>query len=98
MLVEIVKDYYTVVESIPKLIDASGFRNDFLAEKLGIKAQTFSSKKTNQRWSKDELLKLFNFLDTDDVEDTYMVELMKSRENDETISVEEFKRNIGKLL
>jgi hypothetical protein len=96
MLVKVVKDYYTAVKSIPKLIDASGFRNDFLASKLGVKPQTFSAKKNNGSWSENELLKLFQILDTEEVEDTYMVELMKSREGDETMTVDQLKRYINK--
>ena len=44
MILEVVQDYYAIIRSIPKLIDVSGFRNDFLASKLGIKPQTFSAK------------------------------------------------------
>ncbi len=96
MLAEIVKNYYTTIKSIPKLIEVSGFRNDFLAAKLGIKPQTFSAKKTNGSWSENELYKLSTLLDTDEVEDAYMLELMKSRKDDDTMSVEQLKTYLAK--
>ena len=95
MSTEIVAEYKHLVSIIPEIIKASGYRNDFIAKKLGMKAQNFSVKKQRGSWSADEVEKLLKIVDNGDVEDFIMLEIMKSRENDETITYDEYKAEIA---
>jgi proline dehydrogenase len=95
MAIEIVEQYRRLINIIPEIIEASGFRNDFIAKKLGMKPQNFSVKKQRGNWSVDEVEKLLNVVDNEDVEEFIMMEIMKSRENDETISYDEYKAEIA---
>lgn len=94
MLLEVAQDYYRLIENMPALIDASGYRNDFLASKLGIKPQTFSAKKINGSWNRDELFELLKLLSTDDVEDYYLGVMMEhvSKKPEDLVSLDEFKQ------
>jgi hypothetical protein len=49
MAIKIVEDYRRLVNIIPEIIEASGYRNDFIAKKLGMKPQNFSVKKQRGR-------------------------------------------------
>ena len=60
-----------------------------------MKAQNFSVKKQRGSWSADEVEKLLKIVDNEDVEDFIMLEIMKSRENDETITYDEYKAEIA---
>jgi len=95
MSIEIVEQYKRLVNIIPEIIEASGYRNDFIAKKLGMKAQNFSVKKQRGNWSADEVEKLLAVVDNKDVEDFIMMEIMRSRKDDETISLDKYKAEIA---
>lgn len=95
MSIEIVEQYKRLVNIIPEIIEASGYRNDFIAKKLGMKAQNFSVKKQRGNWSADEVEKLLAVVDNEDVEDFIMMEIMRSRKDDETISLDKYKAEIA---
>ncbi|MCH5597630.1 hypothetical protein [Niabella ginsengisoli] len=95
MLIEVAKDFYTLIEKMPALIDASGYRNDYLAGKIGIKPQTFSAKKQSGSWTKEELLNLLTLIENEDTEDAYLLEAMRARKDEPLISIDELKRELG---
>ena len=92
---ETVLNYQRLLENIDRLIAISGYRNDFVAKKLGIKPSTFSVKKKRASWTPQEVEKLLSVIGNDETEDYYLGLMMKSLEKDETLSLSEFRKQVG---
>ncbi|GGH50554.1 hypothetical protein GCM10007423_53340 [Dyadobacter endophyticus] len=92
---ETVKRYERIVMNIGELIEVSGYRNDYLAGKLGLTTVNFSAKKKRKTFTLEEIRKLAYIIDNDDVQDYLMVAEMEERENEETITHEELFRRMG---
>ncbi len=95
MTQNIVKNYQSLVKQLPKLIEVSGYRSDFIAKKIGLKPANFSIKKQRGNWSIDEVEKLLQVISNEEVENYLMIELMRSRKDDEELSYEEYKKEIS---
>ena len=95
MNTQVVAEYKHLLKIIPDIIEVSGYRNDLIAKKLGMKAQNFSVKKKRGSWSVDEVEKLLKVVDNEDVENFIMLEIMRSRKNDETVTYDEYKAEIA---
>jgi hypothetical protein len=96
METQIVTSYKRLLENVPNIIDVSGYRNDYIAKKLGLKPQNFSVKKQRGNWTPDELERLLNVVDNEDVENYLMLEHMRDAKDDETISYDEYKEIVNK--
>ncbi len=95
MAQKIVHNYKTLVETLGELIKISGYRNDYIAKKIDMKAANFSQKKQRGNWSADEVQKIMDVIDNEEVEDYLLLQLMRASKNEETISSEEFKKRMG---
>ena len=93
---QIVTTYKRLLGSVSDIIEVSGYRNDYIAKKLGLKPQNFSAKKQRASWTPDELEKLLVIVDNEDVENYLMLEHIRNMSNDETISYDEYKKLIAK--
>ncbi len=60
----VIESYKKIKSAIPQLIEMSGYRNDYIAKKLGMKAANFSVKKQRSNWNEDELDLLIKTLTT----------------------------------
>ena len=96
METQIVASYKRLLNSVADIIDVSGYRNDYIAKKLGLKAQNFSAKKQRGNWTPDELEKLLTVVDNEDVENYLLLEHMRMMKDEETISYDEYKKLISK--
>ena len=96
MLSEIAKNYRTLIHLLPDLIEASGYRNDYLSKKMGITAATFSAKKQRGNWSIDEVVALMALIENEDVEDRLMLQLLREKKDDTYISANDFRNEIAK--
>ena len=96
MVTDIAKNYKTLLHFLPALIEVSGYRNDYLSKKMGITPATFSAKKQRGNWSADDVVKLMSIIENEDVEDYLMLQLMRAAKSDETISTNEFRKEIKK--
>jgi hypothetical protein len=94
-MLSILTQYKAIKSSLPAIIKASGYRNDYVAKKLGISPQSFAVKKKRNNWNEDEVEKILSIIDNDDTEDYVMLQLMRSMKDEETITLEEFKRQMG---
>lgn len=92
----VISTYKRLLNNVADIIDISGYRNDYIAKKLGLKPQNFSVKKQRASWTPDELEKLLAIISNEDVEEYLMLEEMRSRKDDETITFEEYKKVIAK--
>jgi hypothetical protein len=96
MVSQIANDYKMLLHLLPQLIDISGYRNDYLSKKMGLNPATFSAKKQRGNWTIDEVAKLMSVIDNEDVNDFMMLQMMRDAKDDETISADEFRKEIQK--
>jgi hypothetical protein len=96
MLTDIANNYRTLLQVLPDLIDVSGYRNDYLSKKMGLAAATFSAKKQRGNWSADDVVKLMSIIENEDVEEYLMLQMMRAGKEDETVSANEFRKEIKK--
>ena len=96
MLFDIANNYSTLLKFLPELIEVSGYRNDYLSKKMGVSPATFSAKKQRGSWTADDVIKLVAIIENDDVDDFLMLQLMRAAKDDEAISADEFRNEIGK--
>ena len=91
MTTEIVSNYKSLVQHIGELIHVSGYRNDYVAAKIGISPKLFAVKKQRSSFSVDDIEKIMTVIDNEDVENYLMLEIMRDRKDEETVSYDEFK-------
>ena len=87
MGIDIVSNYKHLVMNINTLIDVSGYRNDYIAKKLGIPASSFSVKKNRGSFSVDDMEKIMQVIDNEDVEDYLMLQEMTNLTEEEKITM-----------
>ena len=92
MLQEIVRSYEHLRKSIPALIKAAGYRNDFIAMKMDMDASYFAVKKQRSSWNNSEMEKLAQILNNEDVEAAYETLLIKESRVEGTITSDEFEK------
>ena len=66
-----------------------------LPGKMGIKPNNFSVKKQRDTWTEKEIEKLLQFIENEETENYLMLELMRAAKKEETVSYEEFKKQVG---
>ena len=94
---EVIQEYKNLRNMISVLITKSGYKNSFLAEKIGMPAPNFSVKKQKGTWTENEMEKILDIIENEELEDFYLLEVMKQRKNDEVVSLEQFKKEMGWL-
>lgn len=96
MLTSVVKNYQLIVNNMGQLIDISGYRNDYLSQKIGLKPANFSLKKQKGNWSVEEVMKLLEIIENDEIED-YMdvVKIKEAASKGKFVSSEEFEKRMG---
>lgn len=95
MLTKIVENYQLLVNNMGQLIEISGYRNDYLAEKIGLKPANFSVKKQKASWSAEEVLKLLSIIENQEIEDYMDGIKMKENKKGKFISSIEFEKRMG---
>ncbi len=83
-----------MLENLGELINVSGYRNDYVAKKLGMSPQSFAVKKQRATWKAKEVEKLLSIIENEETEDYFLGLIMKSLESDETLSLSEFKQQV----
>jgi hypothetical protein len=85
----VISNYKKIKQSVPQLIKMSGYRNDYIAKRLGMQAANFSVKKQRANWNEDELDLLIKTLTstTGEVE-LYLKEITEISLTEETLKGE----------
>ena len=97
-MVEIVQNYRELKSRMAALIDRSGYKNAFIAEKIGMTPSLFSVKKQRGNWTEDEIERIVALIEDEELEDFLLGKIMEEIEkSDDTeyISSEEFKKEMG---
>ena len=95
MINDIVNNYERLVMNIGQLIEVSGYRNDYIAKKLGLTNVNFSAKKNRRTFTVEEIKQIASIIDNEDVNDFLMMQEMDQRKDDETISHDELYKLMG---
>ncbi len=94
----IIENYKKIKTAVPQLIEMSGYRNDYLAKKLGMKAANFSVKKQRSNWNEEELDLLLKTLTSNagEVElflkETAEISFIEEKIKGETLTTTEFEK------
>lgn len=93
-MLELVQEFKVLRQNLSKLIDKSGYKNSYLAERIGILPQNFSVKKMRNSWTEDEIEQLLTIIETEEIEDYYLGLVMEniSTKRDDLVSLDEFKK------
>ena len=94
MIERIVLNYQMLVNNMGQLIDISGFRNDYLSQKIGLKPANFSVKKQKGNWTTTEVLKLLSIIKNKEVEDYIDILKMKEIKKGKFVSSAEFEKRM----
>ncbi|MEJ7677461.1 MAG: hypothetical protein WKG06_06240 [Segetibacter sp.] len=54
---EIIENYQTLRKSLSTLIEKSGYKNSFIAQKIGMSPNHFYVRKQRNSWSEEEIKK-----------------------------------------
>lgn len=95
MVTEIVNDYEELLSNIGQIIEVSGYRNDYIARKIGMTPVNFSAKKSRKSFTVAEMKRIVEVIDNEDVTDYLMVQEMDARKDDETLSHDDFYQHMG---
>lgn len=95
MIEEIVNNYEDLVMNIGKLIEVSGYRNDYISKKIGLSNVNFSAKKNRKTFTLEEVKKIVGIINNEDVNDYLMLRAMEARQDDETLSHDELYKSLG---
>jgi hypothetical protein len=90
-------EYNAIKNAVAELIEISGYRNDYLAKKVGITQANFSVKKQRNSWTDKEVERLVEVLTgiNEEVEEMLMLKVAKARESEETVSFDEYKKQLA---
>jgi hypothetical protein len=95
MNIAAINNYKNLVEEMPNIIELSGYKNEYIARKIEMKPQYFSVKKQRNSFNLVEVEKILSVIFNQDVEDYILLLEMRSRKNDETVTLAEYKKEIG---
>ena len=83
-LLEVLSDYSEVENNIGVIIQSSGYKNQYIAQKLNLPLSTFYVKKKAKSFTSKEVEQIVRMLDDDDADDNAaLLELAKSRMEDD---------------
>ncbi|MBV4355771.1 hypothetical protein [Pinibacter aurantiacus] len=103
-MIAAVENYKTLKASLAHLIDISGYRNDYVAKKIGMRPPHFSVKKTKGNWTEEEVEKIVAVLThvNEEVNDFILSEIMDKRLNDKdkepVMTYDEYKTELKKIF
>jgi len=95
MLSKIALNYQMLINNMGQLIEISGYRNDYLSQKIGLKPANFSIKKQKGNWSVDEVIKLLSVIENKEVEDYIDLLRIKEIKKGSYMSSDEFEKTMG---
>ncbi len=96
-MITVLAQYRQIKKSIPALIEKSGYRNHFIAKKIGMEPSYFSAKKRRSTWSDDDVERIVVFLTShnNDIENYIDSLLVQKCFPGDIITAEEFEKQAG---
>ena len=97
-MVAVIENYNLLKSSLPKLLDLSGYRMDYVAEKIGLSKNYFYAKKSKNNFSHEEFEKIIAFIWRDEFQDVVDEELLNRKMGQgKNLTSAEFKQKMGWL-
>lgn len=95
-MIDIIENYNILRSNLPKLLDLSGYRMDYIAEKAGISKNYFYTKKSKNSFAHEEFEKIIGIIWKDEFRDIMELEIMKHRAKKGTnLNAVAFKSKMG---
>ena len=91
---EIIGEYQHLKKNISLLIDKSGYKNVFIAEKIGLLPNHFSVKKQRNSWTDQEIDKILSVIENEELEDYYFGMMMDNTDKEDTLSLAQLTSNM----
>jgi len=88
----ILQEYRIFKNLFPKLLELSGYKMEYLAERLGITPSAFSMKKKRNSFDLDEMEEVTNIIWNDYLEDKFLAEAMKQSKKEGHLTKAETKK------
>jgi hypothetical protein len=82
------------VDNIDAIIKQTGYKEKFIAKKIGLSESTFYQKKRNKSFTHTEMQQIVAMMDDDGedddaIESAYFAKILRERENEPTVTLEE---------
>ena len=94
-MTNIIDKYKILLNSVPKLIDISGYKNEYIAQKMEMTPTHFSAKKSKGNWTIDEVEKILKTISNEDVEDYLDNLVFEKCFPGNTINAKQFEKRMG---
>ncbi|MCH5599666.1 hypothetical protein [Niabella ginsengisoli] len=94
-MTNVITQYKFLLNSVPELINISGYKNDYIAQKLQMRPAYFSAKKQKGNWTIEEVEKILSTISNKDVQDYLDKTFIKDCFIGDTISSEMFEKKMG---
>ena len=94
-MLEVVKKYMLLKKQIPHLIKKSGYRNDYIAAKIGMRSDYFAVKKQRGNWSDEEIAKIIKVISNEELANYFDSLLVKNCFPGNTVTSAEFEKAMG---
>ena len=97
-LLEVLDDYLEVENNIVEIIKSTGYKNEFIAQKLNMPISTYYTKRRTKTFAAKEVKQIIKMMYDEEKWNTAELELAKSRMNDEEMSSTEFKNRLKTMM
>ena len=94
-MVEIIQNYKELKKNMGVLINKSGYKNSYIAEKIGVQPTLFSVKKQRGNWTEDEMEKILSLIENEELENFFMLELMRAEKDEPRFPISDLKKDLG---
>ncbi len=94
MITELIQDYKVLCMHVTELIDRSGYKVDFVREKLKMSKPGFYTKRKKGNFAPEELLEIMKIIRADEVEDELFDSVVSKHLNDDVLSAKETRKLI----
>jgi hypothetical protein len=77
MIAEVINEYKALTMHVTEIIEKTGYRVDFVCEKLGLSKPGFYKKRKSGNFSPDEMLTILQIIKAEDIEERLFVDVME---------------------
>jgi hypothetical protein len=97
MVAELVRDYSTLCMHVTDLIDLSGYKVDFVRQKLGYSKPGFYKKRKAGNFTPEEIMELLKVIRFEEIEDKIYVDLLEDSRKSGMLTEKETKSLFASL-
>ena len=94
-MTNIIDQYKMLLNSVPRLIEISGYKNEYVAKKLEMTPTYFSAKKYRGSWTVDEVEKILKTISNEDVEEFLDDMVFEKSFHGKLLGSKEFEKRMG---